>query len=232
MQPDPSIDGNGEAVPPPPLDSNRIFYDRIAVAYDRIADERERPAREAGVRALAVQSGEHVLEVGFGTGNEILALAALVGPTGKVTGLDISAGMMSVTIHKLQQEQPNASIDLKLADAREMPFADAVFDAVYLSFTLELFTAADVSRVLGEIRRVLKPRGRLAVVALATVPSGGHGSAAERTYVWMHRHFPHLVDCRPLDVAGVLHDAGFVVNVACETDIWTMPVRCVVGTKQ
>ena len=82
-------------------ESNRHFYDRIANAYDLLADANERAARQTGVRALGLKAGEAVLELGFGTGNEVLDLAALVGPTGRVAGIDISPGMLAVANGKL-----------------------------------------------------------------------------------------------------------------------------------
>jgi demethylmenaquinone methyltransferase/2-methoxy-6-polyprenyl-1,4-benzoquinol methylase len=100
---------------------------------------------------------------------------------------------------------------------------------VYTSFTLELFPAADIPVVLAEARRVLKPGGRVGVVSMATVRPGHPTSALERTYVWMHRHFPHLVDCRPIDTEGVVAAAGFRVTAVEDLEIWTMPVRVVVG---
>src|SRR5262245_10061943 len=86
----------------PHHESNRAFYDRISSAYDLIANANERAARLAGLRALEVRKGEQVLEVGFGTGNEIVDLAELVGPTGKVAGIDISPGMLAVAQRKLE----------------------------------------------------------------------------------------------------------------------------------
>ena len=210
-------------------DSNRHFYDRIAGAYDLIADANERAARKAGVQALALKAGEAVLELGFGTGNEILDLAGLVGPTGKVAGIDISTGMLGVANRKLTDAAPATPIDLRVGDARHLPFADHAFDAVYTSFTLELFPEADIPVVLAEARRVLKPGGRVGVVSMATVSPGHHTSALERVYVWMHRHFPHLVDCRPIDTAAVVSAAGFRIVSVAELEIWTMPVRVVVG---
>ena len=63
-------------------ESNRDFYDRISNAYDFIADSSEHQAREMGEKALALQAGERVLEIGYGTGNTILDLAQnhLAGP--------------------------------------------------------------------------------------------------------------------------------------------------------
>ena len=210
-------------------ESNRHFYDRIADAYDLIADSNERAARQTGVQALALRPGESVLELGFGTGNEILDLAGLVGKMGKVAGIDISPGMLAVAQRKLAAKTPAALVDLRVGDARTLPFPNAAFDVVYTSFTLELFPEGDIPVVLAEAKRVLKPGGRIGVVSMATVRQGHRASTLEGIYVWMHRHFPHIVDCRPIDTEGVLSAAGFKVSVVSDLEIWTMPVRVVVA---
>jgi demethylmenaquinone methyltransferase/2-methoxy-6-polyprenyl-1,4-benzoquinol methylase len=212
-------------------ESNRLFYDRISAAYDLLADSNEKPARQAGVNALNLQPGESVVEIGFGTGNEVLELAALVGPTGRVAGIDVSPGMLAVANRKLERAKPAAPIDLRVCDARTLPFPPDSFDAAYTSFTLELFPAGDIPTVLAEVRRVLRPGGRLAVVSMAAVKPGHHTSALERTYVWMHRHFQHLVDCRPIETEGLVREAGFEVTYTEDREIWTMPVAVVVGRK-
>jgi ubiquinone/menaquinone biosynthesis C-methylase UbiE len=213
-------------------ENNRTFYDRISAAYDFIADANERAARVTGVQALAVQPGEKVVEIGFGTGNEVLDLADLVGPKGQVAGIDISPGMLAVAQRKLAARPVATPIDLRVGDARQLPFADGAFAAAYSSFTLELFPAEDIPVVLAEVKRVLRPGGRLAVVSMATVKPGDRASLLEHTYVWMHRHFPHIVDCRPIDVAGVVKAAGLAVDKVIDLAIWAMPVRAVVGRKK
>lgn len=212
-------------------ESNRAFYDRISSAYDMIADSNERAARVAGLQALAVQKGEKVLELGFGTGNEVADLADLVGDHGLVAGIDISAGMLAVTQRKLSAKEVQAPLDLKVGDARNLPWAEGTFDAVYSSFTLELFPLTDIPAVLRECERVLKPNGRVGVVSMATVKAGHRTSALEKVYVWMHRHFPHLVDCQPIDVESYVEKAGLKIEKVVEMEIWTMPVRAVVGRK-
>lgn len=212
-------------------ESNRHFYDRISSAYDLLADSNERAARLAGVDALGMQPGERVLEVGFGTGNEVLDLAKLVGAGGGVAGIDISSGMLAVAERKLEAAQPQAKVELQVADARKLPYADNSFDAVYSSFTLELFPEDDAPLVLAEIRRVLRPGGRLGGVSMAVVGQGEKSSALEHTYVWMHRHFPHIVDCRPIDLAALVSAAGLKVKSSSELKIWTMPVAVVVAEK-
>jgi demethylmenaquinone methyltransferase/2-methoxy-6-polyprenyl-1,4-benzoquinol methylase len=212
-------------------EANRHFYDRIANAYDFIADSSERGARLAGVQALGLHVGEAVLELGFGTGNEILDLAGLVGPTGRVAGIDISPGMLAVANKKLTATALKTPVDLRVGDARALPFAAAEFDAVYTSFTLELFLDDDIPVVLAEAKRVLKPNGRIGVVSMAKVRPGHHTSILDRVYVWMHRHFPHLVDCHPIDTEAVVSAAGFKVTTVQDREIWSMPVRVVVGVR-
>ena len=211
--------------------TNRAFYDRISHVYDLLSDSNEGPARRAGVDALAVQPGESVLELGFGTGNEVLELAKRVGPTGRVAGIDVSEGMRAVTQKKLDEAQPEATIELSVGDARKLPYPDQSFDAVYTSFTLELFPLEDIPGVLAEVKRVLKPGGRFGVVSMATVKAGQHASMLEKSYVWMHQHFPHIVDCQPIDTEGVVAEAGLRISTVQEREIWTMPVRVVVGVK-
>jgi hypothetical protein len=66
---------------------------------------------------------------------------------------------------------------------------------------------------------------------MATVKPGDKPSALERTYVWMHRHFPHIVDCRPIDLAALLAGAGFEVVKEIRLDIWLMPIAAVLARK-
>jgi demethylmenaquinone methyltransferase/2-methoxy-6-polyprenyl-1,4-benzoquinol methylase len=66
---------------------------------------------------------------------------------------------------------------------------------------------------------------------MATVPEGERESLLERSYVWMHRHFPHIVDCRPIDAAGFVESAGLAVQQEERTTIWTMPVSILIARK-
>ncbi len=202
---------------------NRAFYDRISSAYDLLSDSSERAARERGEALLKVQPGERVLELGFGTGNTLTELAAQVGARGKVVGIDISEGMRAVAQKKIDRAKLGDRVELVVGDARALPFQAGEFNAAFLSFTLELFSEEDMEKVLGEIRRVLGDKGRLAVVSMALV-TGEKESLLERTYQWMHHHFPHIVDCRPIDVRKTLEASGFDVDREERMEMWTMPV--------
>jgi ubiquinone/menaquinone biosynthesis C-methylase UbiE len=131
------------------MESNRAFYDRISRAYDLIADRDEHEAREAGERALDLRPGEQVLEIGFGTGNSVIELARRVGPKGRVHGIDVSTGMLEVAEDKIREAGLGDRIELGIADARDLPCDDDCLDAVFTSFTLELFDEEDIPRVPG-----------------------------------------------------------------------------------
>ncbi len=137
--------------------------------------------------------------------------------------------MLHVAQDKLADKGLSDRVSLTVGDARSLPFEAGSFDAAFTSFTLELFPLEDIPAVLAEVRRVLKPGGRLVVVSMATVSDGQHTSILEKTYVWMHQHFPHIVDCQPIDATQFLREAGFEVRQQLEMEIWTMPVRAVVG---
>ncbi len=209
--------------------NNKAFYDRISGAYDILSDASEKRAREAGEDALDLRAGDRVLELGFGTGSTLIELTQKVLPGGVICGIDISSGMFEVAGEKIRKEGLQGAIELRIGDARKLPYADGSFDAVFMSFTLELFDEVDIPVVLGEARRVLVDGGKIAVVAMTPPADGEHESPLEKGYVWMHRHFPHIIDCRPIPVASILADNGFEIIHDKRMMMWTMPVAVVVG---
>lgn len=207
--------------------NTRRFYDRISGAYDLIADAGERACRDQGLRALGVTGGEHVLEVGFGTGHALVALASLVGSGGLVCGVDISEGMLGVARRAVQASGAH-NVALSIGDGRALSFRNASFDAAFMSFTLELFDPVAMAVVLDEVRRVIRPTGRVGIVAMA---ESANQNIMIDMYAWLHRHFPHFVDCRPIDLAGLLVRAGFRVRTGPPMSIWQLPVAACVGLK-
>jgi demethylmenaquinone methyltransferase/2-methoxy-6-polyprenyl-1,4-benzoquinol methylase len=201
----------------------RRYYDRISRVYDLLANASEQEIRDYGIHALTLAPGERVLEVGFGTGHGLVAIARAVGPTGLATGVDISAGMTAIARERLERHAcPVAQV---IGDARALCFSDCRFHAVFFSFTLERF-GAEISEVMSEARRVLRPDGRVGVVAMDDTLEPGPGSPV---YHWLHQHFPHAVDCAPIDVVGVVEAAGFTVETVRAARIWTLPVKAVVA---
>ncbi|ASJ07276.1 hypothetical protein [Thermococcus pacificus] len=95
-----------------------------------------------------------------------------------------------------------------------------------MSFTLELFDTPEIPKVLGEVKRVLKPGGRFGVVGM----SKGEGLTV-RLYEWLHERFPQYLDCRPIDLPEVVKGAGFVVVHEEEGRIFGLPVTIVIALK-
>ena len=211
------------------MNPTKSFYDRISSAYDAIADAGEHQARERGLEALAVQPRERVLEIGYGTGHSLVAVAKAVGDEGSVYGVDISDGMYDVARRRVEAAGLASRVQLKVASTPPLPYEDRIFDAVTMSFTLELFPLDTIPELLADVRRVLKPNGRFGTVSMAATAPGQEDSLLERTYKWMHEHFPHIVDCQPIDVTRLVIEAGFRITQNTEMQIWTMPVAAVVA---
>lgn len=204
--------------------STRQWYDRLSGVYDRLADSSERPARIRGLRLLDPQPGETLLEIGYGTGHGLVALAHAVRPGGRVLGLDLSEGMQRVAKARLAQEGVAEAVELALGDARQLPYPDASCDGVFLSFTLELFDDGDISKVLAEIRRVLRPEGRLVVVSLA---KGDRPALGSLIYEKLHEWFPSYIDCHPIELDRLLSAAGFEIARSERFALWGIPGEAV-----
>ena len=202
----------------------QLVYDRLSHAYDLLANASEHTSRERGLELLAATPGERALEIGFGTGHALVDLARAVGSAGRVVGLDFSPGMRRVAAARLTAEGLGDRVRLLLGDGRALPFADGSFDAIFLSFTLELFEVSEIPAVLRGIRRLLGPGGRLVVVAMA---NGHHHGVMVEIYRWMHHHFPHFVDCRPIELGALLGAADFRIESSDELSIWGLPVHAV-----
>jgi demethylmenaquinone methyltransferase/2-methoxy-6-polyprenyl-1,4-benzoquinol methylase len=179
-----------------------------------------------GLQALEASPREQVLEVGFGTGDALLSLAESVGAAGEVWGIDISTEMASVARQKLAQESPLAQVRLLCGDGLRLPLRSDCYDALFMSFTLELFDTPIMPNVLAECRRVLRHTGRLGIVSLSKSESPG---LMERLYESAHRLLPRLVDCRPIFTRSVLEDAGFVIVDETRRRMWGLPVDIVVA---
>lgn len=205
-----------------------VAYDRMSGSYDAFVGRFEARYREAGLQALAVVLGERVLEIGFGTGHALVALAEGVGAGGHVVGLDLSPAMRALAEARVRRAGAKCRVELHVGDATRVPLADASVDAVFLSFTLELFDKEDIPLVLAEVRRVLVPGGRVGLVSLALpdLPM-----LSTRLYLLAHAAFPRLVDCRPIPARDILAEAGFQLVHAHTHRMWGLPVDCLVARR-
>jgi demethylmenaquinone methyltransferase/2-methoxy-6-polyprenyl-1,4-benzoquinol methylase len=145
-------------------DAVRAMFDRIAPVYDVMnrvmtagLDGRWRRLAAAAV----VHPGDRVLDAACGTGD--LAVADRKAGAGKVSGLDFSERMLE------RARRKDASIDWVQGDMLALPFADGTFDAATVGFGVR--NVADLELALRELRRVLRPGGRLAILEI-TRPRG------------------------------------------------------------
>ena len=205
--------------------STRYNYDRLSRWYDWFASS-EKHFTEIGLRMLKIQPGEKVLEIGFGAGQGLVALAHSAGETGKVYGIDLSEGMFQIAQAKIARAGLSRRVELRLGDAARLPFVDDFFDAIFISFTLELFDTPEIPLVLGECKRVLREDGRLGVVALEK-----KDCRAVKIYEWFHARMPALVDCRPIHARKTIEAAGFELAEASEEAMWGLPVEIVIARK-
>jgi ubiquinone/menaquinone biosynthesis C-methylase UbiE len=110
---------------------------------------------------LAPEAGERVLEVGPGTGYYTLGVARALGERGRLDIVDVQRRMLEHTCARAREAGLGDIVVPAHADARELPHPDATFDAAYLCTTLG--EVPDVDAALAEMRRVLRPAGRLVV---------------------------------------------------------------------
>jgi len=204
-------------------------YNRLSRWYDALAGGSERQAAEQGWRQLDLRPGERVLELGPGTGHGLAAAAQAVGPAGRVAGLDLAEGMLQVARARLRAIGLAQRVALHHGDAMRLPYPAGAFDAVSMTFTLEVFDAPDLAQVLGECHRVLRPGGRLGVVAMARQEPPG---LPVRLYLWAHARWPALIDCRPIAVRESVEAAHFDIVAAARLSVWGLPVDAVTATKR
>jgi len=203
----------------------RRSYDALSPWYDLLTAGQENALRAAALKAFALQPGEHVLEVGFGTGTALAAMIAAVGETGRVWGLDLSPGMARVARRRLRSTRRTSCVGLACGDALRLPLRAASMDALFLSFTLELLEAVEIPIALGECRRVLRRSGRMGLVCLS---SEAGSSAVNNLYALAHARWPRVLDCRPIRPREWLVACGWSILTHRPMSLWGLGVEIVV----
>ena len=122
--------------------------------------------RKKVIAIVGENNPKQLLDIATGTGDLALMMATL--NPDKIIGLDISAGMLEVGKQKIAKANLSDKIEMLVGDSENMPFEDNTFDAITVSFGVRNF--ANLDRGLQEIRRVLKPKGKL-VILETSVPT-------------------------------------------------------------
>jgi ubiquinone/menaquinone biosynthesis C-methylase UbiE len=136
----------------------------MAERWQQDVERRRQDMAEATQRMLEAAGlgpGDHVLDIGAGTGDQSIFAARIVGPGGSILATDISAEMLGIAARVVQQEGLT-TITTRVMDAEQLDLQDNAFDAVICRLALMLIP--HLKPALREIRRVLKPGGKLAAL--------------------------------------------------------------------
>ncbi|HTH58214.1 MAG TPA: bifunctional demethylmenaquinone methyltransferase/2-methoxy-6-polyprenyl-1,4-benzoquinol methylase UbiE [Cyclobacteriaceae bacterium] len=184
--------------------------------------------RKKAIQLLAAESPKLILDVATGTGD--FAIEALKLNPEKIIGVDISEGMLDVGRKKMKANRHDDVIELTYGDSENLPFEENKFDAVIVAFGVRNFE--NLEKGLNEIRRVLRPNGRMVILEFSKptsfpmkqlysfyfntiLPKVGkavsHDSSA-------YTYLPESVQAFPSgsDFLSVLSNLGFK-NAACQS---------------
>ncbi len=157
----------------------RSVFDSVAPKYDVMNDLMSaglhRVWKRYTITVANPQPGQQVLDIAGGTGDLSRAFAQRVGPTGRVVHTDINEAMLREGRNRLLDE--GLVLPTMVCDAEKLPFADNCFDFVSVAFGLRNMTHKD--QALAEMRRVLKPGGKLLVLEFSRV-----AKPLEKAYDW------------------------------------------------
>jgi len=131
----------------------RDYWDKFAPKYDREMGFMERVLFQGGRHWACSRAEGEILEIAVGTGRNLSYYSA----DAKLTGIEFSPEMLKIARARAAEVTPQA--DLRLGDAQRLEFPDASFDTVLC--TLALCSIPDDAAAVAEMKRVLKPGGRL-----------------------------------------------------------------------
>lgn len=160
---------------------------------------KERAFHEKLLQLVRIKDGECILDVGCGTGTLAIAAKRHVGQSGAVYGVDASPEMLARAEKKARKAGVEVLFRNVLAEA--LPFEDSFFDAALSTVMLHHLPAKVRRQCAAEIRRVLKPGGRVLAVDF-------EGFSNEKRTFLSHFHRPHG-HVRRSDIIALLNEAGF-----------------------
>lgn len=153
----------------PKTEKIRQMFDGIAPDYDRlnhlISLGVDRSWRRRALREILADKPQSILDIACGTGDFSLAIARRMHPESRVTGIDLSEGMLAVMREKVARAGLDGRITCAQGDCEALPYPDGSFDVATIAFGIRNFEHREAA--LAEILRVLKPGGRLVILELS-----------------------------------------------------------------
>ena len=160
-------------------DRVRELFDRIAPQYDRLNGllslGMHRIWKSMTVKWAAPVKGGEALDLCCGSGDLALMMARVVGPRGRVVGLDISKNLLAIARQRARLALVEDRTAWLWGDALELPFQSNHFEAVTMGYGLR--NVVDIPRSLQEIWRVLKPGTNAAILDFQHLQTGGQPTA-------------------------------------------------------
>ncbi|HYC77124.1 MAG TPA: ubiquinone/menaquinone biosynthesis methyltransferase [Planctomycetota bacterium] len=161
----------------------RTMFDRIAEPYDAlnriISGGRDQAWRRRALKEAGVAHGMRVVDLGCGTGDFARDAAVATGPGGRVVGIDLSEGMLAVARRKLA-DAGVSNAEVRIGNAQDTGLPDGWADVVTMGWVLR--NVGDRPATYREIRRILRPGGRVAVLDCSN-PSSAVVRAGFRAYL-------------------------------------------------
>ena len=117
--------------------------------------------RKKAIRQLKAEQPKSILDVATGTGDFAFEAIKILKPN-KVTGVDISAGMLEVAKRKIRERKLEHVFSVRLGDSEKLPFDDNQFDAITVAYGVRNYE--NLERGLADMRRVLKPGGKIVIL--------------------------------------------------------------------
>ena len=210
------------------------MFDNIAPTYDKLNHimslNVDKLWRRHALKEIVDGTPQRILDVACGTGDSTISIARAAAEGTKVTGADISEGMMALVMEKAEKAGVGDRIDLQVADGEALPYEDGTFDRVTCAFGIRNFEHKE--RGLAEFQRVLRPGGKAVILELSVPQNkvirwfydlyflhilpwvGGAISGDKAAYRYLPasvHHFP-----APKDFCALMESAGFR-SVRCRT---------------